>query len=149
MKTHPANLNPVRINHTPRILALVTLAILLLCAVARGRGQTPDPTTTSPADIYTLASVDGKSVPCIINHEGPAMTVQSGTFTITTNGRITSVMTVPVGDRKNVRAERAAAYTVKHSELTMPWKNAGRTRGRVAGQTFTMNHEVVMHLYRR
>lgn len=149
MKTHPANISPVRIDYTPRVIAFVVLTILLLCAVARGHAQGADKTTANAAGIYKLASVDGKNVPCIINHDGTTMNVESGTFTITTNGQITSVMTVSVGDKKNVRVERTATYTAKGLELTMKWQNFGTTKGRIAGQTFTMTNEGMAYVYKK
>lgn len=137
-------------NHTARFIALGLLAILLLGALSRAHGQTPEKAVVDPAGVYTLVSVDGKTVPCPINHEGTtAMNVQSGTFTITTNGQITSVMTVSVGDRKDMRCETHATYTLAGTELTMKWQNAGMTKGRIAGQTFTMTNENMAFVYRK
>ena len=147
MKTTRIRLD--RVNYTPRVIALGVLVVLFVYALARVNAQTADKVGDSPAGAYTLVSVDGKHVPCIINHDGTTMNVQSGAFTISTNGQITSVMTVSVGDRKNVRVERTATYTMKESELTMKWQNAGTTKGRIAGQTFTMTNEGMAYVYRR
>jgi len=137
------------INYTARIIALGLLAFLLLCTLARGHAQTADKAATSPVGVYTLVSVDGKKVPCSINHDGKAMNVRSGTFTITTNGQITSVMIVSVGERKNLRVERTASYEVKNSELTMKWQNAGITKGQLVGKTFTMTNEGMAYVYKQ
>ena len=128
MKTYLATNRPARINHTPRIIAFMVLVLLLLCAVARGRAQAVEKAAASPVGVYQLMSVDGRSVPGTINHEGTVMNVHSGSLTITTNHQITSVMTISVGDRQNVRVETHAAYTVKNSELAMKWQNAGLTK---------------------
>lgn len=141
--------NRSAVDYTVRIIAVSLLAFLLLCMLARGQAQTADKAATSPAGVYTLLSVDGKNVPCVINHDGRKMNVQAGTFTITTNGQVTSVMTVSVGDRKDIRIERTATYTVKNSELTMKWQNAGMTKGALAGQTFTMTNEGMAYVYRK
>jgi len=141
--------NRSAINYAARSIALGLLAFLFLCALARGHAQTANQAATIPAGVYTLVSVDSKNVPCTIKHGGTTMNVQSGTFTITTNGHITSVMTVSVGDRKDVQVERTATYTAKHSELTMKWQNAGITKGHVAGQTFTMTNEGLAYVYRK
>jgi hypothetical protein len=148
MKTNPAVSNPVRNYYTPRVIALGMLVVLLLCGLARGHAQSATK-SNSPTGVYSLVSVDGKDVPCTIKHEGTAMNVHSGTFTISTNGQVTSVMTVSVGDRKNARIETHATYTVKESELTMKWQNAGTTKGRVAGQTFTMTNEGMVYVYKK
>ena len=149
MKTHPANTSLDRSNYAPRVIALGVLALLFLCALARASAQPADKATTSPVGVYALASVDGRSVPCAIKHEGATMNVHSGAITIATNGQISSVMTVSLGDRKNIRVERSATYTVKNSELVMKWENAGITRGRVTGQTFTMTNEGMAYVYRK
>ena len=141
--------NRSAIDYTVRIIAISLLAFLLLCMLGRGNAQTADKVATSPTGVYTLVSVDGKNVPCVINHDGRKMDVQSGTFTISTNGQITSVMTVSVADRKNIRVERGASYTVKNSELTMKWQNAGTTKGALAGRTFTMTNEGMAYVYRK
>jgi hypothetical protein len=133
------------IDHTARVIAIATLSFLLAVTLARGQ-QTSDK-TPSHLGVYTLLSVEGKNVPCTINHDGRKMDVQSGTFTITTNGQITSVMTISVGDKKDIRVERTATYTVKDMELTMKWQNAGMTKGRVAGKTFTMTNEGMAYVY--
>ena len=149
MKTYPANTNSMRNNCTARVVAPGVLALLLLCAPSSGRAQTADKAAANPAGIYLLVSVDGKTVPCTIKHEGHDMSVHSGTFTITTNGQITSVMTFSVGDKKNLRVETRATYTVKNSELTMKWQNTGTTKGRIAGQTLTMTNEGMAYVYKK
>jgi len=141
MKTKTTTSHPVRNSYTARIIALAALAALLLGAWVRVHGEPAEQTGVNPAGTYTLVSVDGKKVPCTIDHEGRAMSVQSGVFTISTNREITSVMTISVGDKKNIRCETHATFTVKGSELTMKWQNAGMTRGRLSGQTFTMTNE--------
>lgn len=146
MKTSYSNHSAI--NYTARIIAVGLLAFLILCALARGHAQTADKAATSPVGVYTLVSVDGKHVPCTINHDGRAMNVQSGTFTISTNGQITSVMTISVGDKKR-SIETRASYTEKGTELTMKWQNAGMTKGRVADKTFTMTNEGMAYVYRK
>ncbi|HEX5222603.1 MAG TPA: hypothetical protein VFZ59_23815 [Verrucomicrobiae bacterium] len=137
------------IDYTARLIALGILAFLLLLTLVRARAQTPDQSAASPAGVYKLITVDGKSVPCTINHDGTKMDVQSGTFTITTNGQITSVITLSVGDKKNVRVERTATCTAKSGALTMKWQNAGTTQGHVAGHTLTMTNEGLAYVYQK
>ena len=143
------NIGPARNNYTSRIIALVVIATLLLCALARSHGQTADKATVNPAGTYLLSSVDGKTVPCTINHEGTDMDIHSGTFTITTDGQIHSVMNLSVGEQKNMLIERHATYTQKGAELTMKWQNFGMTQGCVAGQTFTMTNEGMAYVYKK
>jgi hypothetical protein len=137
------------VNYTARMIALGILAFLLLLTLARVHAQTPEKPAASPAGVYKLMSVDNKNVPCTINHDGRKMDVQSGAFTITTNGQITSVMTISVGDKKDVRVERTAIYTAQSGELTMKWQNAGTTKGRIVGPTFTMTNEGMTYVYQK
>jgi hypothetical protein len=148
MRTYTTRVNRHRTDYTPRVIAFLLLFVLLLCAAARGQAQAVEQ-ASSVAGVYTLMSVDGRSVPSTINHDGKGMNVHSGTFTVTTNGQVTSVMTVSVGDRKNLRVERTATYTLTNSELTMKWQNAGITKGRIVDQTFTMTNESVAYVYRK
>lgn len=136
-------------NFTPRIIAIAALAGLLLCALTRSHGQPADKATVNPAGTYSLISVDGKAVPCTINHEGTDMNIHSGTFTITTNDQITSVMNISVGEQKDIRIERHATYTQNGAELTMKWQSFGMTKGRVAGQTFIMTNEGMAYIYQK
>lgn len=149
MKTKISTMGPARNNYTPRFIALAALATMLLSALARAHGQPAEKKEVNPVGAYTLVSVDGKDVPCTINHEGTAMIVHAGTFTIATNGQITSVMIFSVGDRKNLRHETHATYKMKNAELTMKWKNAGMTKGRIVGQTFTMTNEGMAYVYKQ
>lgn len=142
MKTNYSNHSAI--NYTARIIALGLLAFLLLCTLARSHAQAADTTV----GVYKLISVDGKNVPCTINHDGRAMNVQTGTFMISTNGQITSVMNISAGDKKR-SIETHATYTEKNSELTMKWQNAGTTKGRVAGNTFTMTNEGMVYVYQK
>ena len=134
-------------NYTSRILALGLLAGLLLCAFARG--QDTNPPALSPVGVYELVSVDGKTVPGTISHEGTAMDISSGSFTITTNGQCFCRMIVSVGDRKNMVCDTRATYTLKGAELTMQWQGAGQTKGVIAGRTFTMTNEGMAFVYRK
>lgn len=151
MKTH-SNLRLPRItnrNYTARVFALGLLIALILAALARVRGGEPPKLAANPAGVYTLLSVDGKAVPCTINHGNVAMEIHSGVFTITTNKQCTSVMNFSVGERKNLRRETQATYKLSGAELTMQWQGAGRTKGQVIGQTFAMTNEGMVYLYQK
>ena len=146
MKTkRAARLHPLE-RHLPRLIALGLLLAVFLCTLARSRAQ---PAASDPAGVYTLVSVAGKAVPCTIDHEGTAMSVQSGTLTIATNAHVTSVMIISVGDRRDIRCETHATCKQKDAELTMRWQHAGTTQGRVTGATFTMTNEGMAYVYRK
>ncbi|HEU6449688.1 MAG TPA: hypothetical protein VFV23_14745 [Verrucomicrobiae bacterium] len=147
MKTNPVNDIGSSKNNNARIIAIGFLIALALCAAAAARGEATN-SSVDPVGNYRLISVDGKTVPCTIDHEGTIMEVQSGTFAIT-NGHCTSVIFVSVGDRKNIRCETHAGYKLDGAELTMRWENAGETKGAVSGNTFTMTNEAMAYVYKK
>src|ERR1017187_9205434 len=92
MKTQTLSPDTRLENYLPRLVALSLLAVLLLLALA-GCKNTPRTTAAiHPAGVYTLISVDGKSVPCNLTHEGVAMIVKSGSFIINAEGDRKSVV---------------------------------------------------------
>lgn len=147
MKANSHTERHVMENYAPRLIALCVLAGLLLCVLARGQ-DTKAP-LAKPAGVYALVSVDGKAIPCTINHGQQVMLVQAGSFTIT-NNQCFSRMVVSVGDRTNsVTCDTQATYTIKDSKLDMLWRNGGRTQGEISGNTFTMANEGMTFVYRK
>jgi hypothetical protein len=102
-----------------------------------------------PVGHYALASVDGKNVPCTLDHEGHTVTVKSGTFTFNPGRTCMSkvVFTVPNGSEAN--REVKATYIRQGSTLTMQWEGAGTTTGTLDGDTFTMNNEGMVFAYKK
>ena len=103
----------------------------------------------NPAGTYALVSVDGKAVPCTVQHEGRALTVKSGTFIINRDGTCSSKVSFSPPSGGDVLREVKASYTRQGAKLTMKWEGAGTTTGTVEGDTFTMNNEGMIFAYRR
>src|SRR5271157_4938267 len=109
-------------NYTPRIVALCLLAILLVIALMGCKKESSNTSSNVHPDlsgIYTLVSIDDKAVPCEISHEGAAMTINSGTFTISACARCSSMMNFSVGSGKDINLERKASFISQGEELTM------------------------------
>jgi hypothetical protein len=110
------------------------------------------PTTANaadPAGVYGLISVNGKPVPASVSHEGATLQVRSGTFTINADGTCgTKTVFVPPSGTEIAR-QVSATYTKDGSKLTMQWKGAGKTVGTVQGNTFTMDNEGMVFVYRK
>jgi hypothetical protein len=98
---------------------------------------------------YVLVSVDGNNLPATVSHGGAALKVLSGVFTINSDGTCNSktVFVPPTGNE--IEREVAATYTIVGSELTMQWEGAGVTVGNVEGDTFTMDNEGMVFVYRK
>jgi hypothetical protein len=137
---------------------------LTACVLLSGckRAETPRPATpaSSPAaadaaklpDIagsYTLVSINGTPLPFTVTHEGPGIQVTSGTFTIRPDGSCATVTAFVMPSGQAQSREVSATYTRDGSKLTMQWQGAGVTIGIVEGDTFTMDNEGQLFLYRK
>ena len=122
--------------------------MVLLCLACKQQEQKGS-TAVNPTGAYTLVSVDGKDVPCTVQHAGHSVSIHSGAFVINEDRTCSSKMdfTAPNG----VKASRNvnATYRQKGDTLTMKWDRAGVTKGAVHGDTFTMNNEGMVLTYRR
>lgn len=101
------------------------------------------------AGVYALVSIDGKQVPANVSHDGAALQVRSGTFTINPDGTCrTKTIFVPASGAE-ISREVSATYIQEGSRLNMRWKGAGKTVGTIQGDTFTMNNEGMIFVYRK
>jgi hypothetical protein len=148
MKTKSISAQASLETHAPRIIAISLLALLLLALTGCRHATTPI-AEIHPAGVYTLISVDGQNVPCNLTHEGVAMIVKSGSFTINADGTCRSLSTFAVPPHPDIHREVNATYTQKDAELTMRWRGAGVTTGSVHGNEFTMNNEGMIFCYRK
>ena len=94
-------------------------------------------------------TVNGKKVPATVSHEGTDLQIRSGSFTISADGTCSSKMTFvpPSGTEATVDAK--ATYTREGPKLNMQWQGAGKTTGTVEGNTFTMENEGMVFVYRK
>jgi hypothetical protein len=136
-------------NQTSRIAALGLLALILSLALTGCKNPTTAQADSNPAGIYTLVSVDGEKVPCRVKHEGVALNIKSGSFTITGDGQCQSVMVFSPPDHADIRREVKATYTQNGADLTIRWERAGVTKGRITGNQFTMNNEGMVLTYEK
>lgn len=101
------------------------------------------------AGVYPLVSVNGKTLPAQISHGNANLEVRAGSFTFNADGTCgTSTVFVPPSG-KEVKREVSASYTREGGQIKMKWKGAGRTTGVLEGQTFTMNNEGMLFVYRK
>jgi hypothetical protein len=105
--------------------------------------------TADPAGVYALTSVNGKPVPASVTHEGATLQVRSGTFTINADGTCSSKMICVPPSGTEATREVSATYIKDGPKLTMQWKGAGRTVGTIDGNTFSMENEGMVLLYRK
>ena len=98
---------------------------------------------------YDLVSVDGNVVPAKVSHEGTELQVLSGTFTFNDDGTCSSKMIFVPPSGPEATREVSATYTREGSKLTMKWEGAGTTTGTIEGDTFTMNNEGMVLVFRK
>jgi len=147
-----------------RFVLCCILCALTACVLLSGcrRAETPRPATpaSSPAaadaaklpDIagsYTLVSINGTPLPFTVTHEGPGIQVTSGTFTIRPDGTCATVTAFVMASGQAQSREVNATCTRDGSRLTMQWQGAGVTNGTIEGDTFTMENEGQLFLYRK
>ena len=128
--------------HALQLCFLLTAGLLL--SACKQEAKVADPT-----GVYVLVSVNGNNVPASVAHDGTALQVRSGTFTINADGTCsTKTVFVPPSGTEVVR-EVSATYTKEGSKLTMQWQGAGTTTGTIEGNTFTMDNEGMVFVYRK
>jgi hypothetical protein len=151
MKTNSSTADSQLETYLPRIVALGLLAALALLVFSgcKSNASARATTTIDPAGIYTLVSVDGKSVPCTVLHENTAVLVKSGVFTINPNGTCRSQTVFSVPPNGDVHRGVEATYTCQGTNLIMRWQGAGLTTGYVEGNQFTMNNEGLIFAYKK
>ena len=125
------------------------MAFLLLHLLTGCQSATTQAARIHLAGIYTLASVDGKIIPCDLSHEGASLVVQSGSLSFNANGTCRSLTVFSVLPRRDIHREVNAAYTQSGKELAIQWLGAGTTKGRLNGNVFTMNNEGLILVYRK
>lgn len=131
------------------------LAIRVACAVLTGlslaacQSKGSDSRTDVPEGVYALASVNGQPVPATISHDGASLQIRSGTCTFgpKQSCSTTTVFVPPSGPELSRTA--SATYSARGADLSLRWKGAGHTSGRVDGATFTLNNEGMVLVYRK
>ena len=103
----------------------------------------------SATGVYALVEVNGNKVPARISHEGVAVEVRSGSFTINADGTCASKTCFVPPTGAEVTREVSATYTREGSRLNMKWQGAGQTTGTLEDNTFTMNNEGMVFVYKK
>jgi hypothetical protein len=124
-------------------------AFLMLVWTGCNKNEAGSSTNIDPTGVYALVSVDGKSLPCSLPHDGAVLTIKSGAFTIKADSNCSSQVTFSVPTREDMIREVKATYTRQGAEITMQWEGAGATMGHVDGNTFTMTNEGMVFAYRK
>jgi hypothetical protein len=133
----------------PHFLGLCLISAFLMLAWTGCKNEAGSNANIDPTGVYALVSVDGKSLPCSLAHEGAALTIKSGVFTIKADSNCSSQITFSVPTKGDMSREVKATYTRQGAELTMQWEGAGMTMGNVNGNTFTMTNEGMVYAYRK
>jgi len=139
--------NPIQ-SLSPRAISLALITLLLTVLSLRARSQSVLETNNLAGD-YKLISVNSNAVPCVVHHEDADITVKSGLMVIRADGTCSShsVFSLPQNPEINRRVE--ATYTRSGNVLTLLWKGAGRTKGTLDGNTFTINNEGMIFAYQK
>lgn len=131
-----------------RGLALLGTAWVALAA-SGCRQHAAAPSASDIAGTYALVSVDGAGLPASIRHDAARLEVRSGSFEIKPDGtcHCRTVFVPPSG--KEITRDTHAQFTRQGTHLKMKWQHAGQTEGTVDADTFTMNNEGTVFVFRR
>jgi len=124
----------------------------LLPAVLVTTSCNPRPPVASdidPTGTYALVSMGGTSVPGMLQHGNASVSVKHGSFVIMPDGTCLSRIVFSLPSGQEAVREVKATYTRQGATLTMRWEGAGTTIGTVDGNTFSMNNEGVLFVYRK
>jgi hypothetical protein len=131
--------------HALHLVFLLTAGIVLSACKQEAKVAV----VADPTGVYTLVSVNGNKVPASISHDGATVQVRSGSFTIKADGTCaTKTVFVPPSGQEATR-EVGASFTKEASKLTMQWQGAGMTTGTIEGNTFTMDNEGMVFVYKK
>ena len=146
MKTEQNHMSTtVSTKHALQLVFLLTTGILLSACKPEAKVATGG----DPSGVYALVSVNGNPVPASVSHDGTTLQVRSGSFTIKADGACsTKTVFVPPSGQEATR-EVSATYTKEGSKLTMTWQGAGTTAGTLADNTFTMDNEGMLFVYKK
>ncbi|MGZ8940351.1 MAG: hypothetical protein ACXW32_14185 [Limisphaerales bacterium] len=103
----------------------------------------------APAETYALISVDGQPVPCSVTHNGGNLKINSGVFRFRPDGHCESSIELVSPAGQPVRKNVTATYSRDGEALTFQWKGAGKTKGTLSGDVFTMDNEGMVFSYQR
>jgi len=146
MKQSRSELNGLARRTTRRSLQWCLLPLVIAMAWVGCKKEATVADENNPVGTYRLVSVDRNRLPCAVQHEGRAMTVNSGGFVINADGTCSSKMLLAGSDSP---IEVKATYTREGSKLTMQWQGAGTTTGTFEANTLTMNNEGKVFTYRK
>jgi hypothetical protein len=146
MKTEQNQMLPtLSTKHALQLVFLLTAGLLLSAC----KQETKVAAGVDPTGVYALVSVNGNAVPASVSHDGTALQVRSGSFTIKADGTCgTKTVFVPPSGQEATR-DVSATYTKEGSKLTMQWQGAGTTTGTIEGNTFTMDNEGMVFVYKK
>ncbi|MBW8015020.1 MAG: hypothetical protein FVQ82_02460 [Planctomycetes bacterium] len=128
------------------MVILMVLGAALAGCKKTSSTEATETVVNDPAGVYTLVTVDGVKIPGTFSHGKRKVMLHSGSFII--NADNTCVSKTVFGSQKIARQVKAT-YTQDGSTLNMQWIGAGRTRGTIKGDTFTMNNEGMIFSYKK
>ena len=138
------------------LVAALTMASRICLGLAAGlilasctAGETSASSADASSSVYTLATVAGNPVPADISHDGTSLQVRSGAFTINADGTCSAQTVFVPPSNKEVTRNVSGTYIKDGPTLTMQWKGAGKTVGKLEGDTFTMNNEGTVFVYKK
>lgn len=131
----------------PSLFALLAVGLLLAGAGCNKEAKVAG--DSGVTGTFALVSVDGKPVPCVVQHGGQSPTVKSGQMVFKADGTGVGTTVFSIGSAPDNSRQVETTYTRQGAKLTLQWKGAGTTTGTLDGSTFTMDNEGMIFVYRK
>ena len=128
------------------------VVILVIGLCISGCSEDANPTETKTLDytgIYNLITIDGNNLPYTPSHEGNTLQVQSSTFILNTDAAFEMTMTYKRQSGEIFNQDFSGTYTLNNYTFTFHWQGAGKNTAALEGDSFTMNNEGLLFLYRK
>ena len=146
MKRDQAHI-PAKVTTKHALQLCVLLIAGLLLSACKPEAKVAE--SSDPAGVYALVSVNGNKVPASVSHDGTALQVRSGTFTIKADGTCSTKTVFVPPSGSEVARDVTATYTKEGSKLIMQWQGAGTTTGTIEGNNFSMDNEGMKFVYKK
>ena len=128
------------------MMGLLALGLSLTACKDTSKNTTQ---ASDDTDTYTLVTVNGNNVPYTPVPEGSAPQVQSGTFTLNTDGTVTHATNFGQVDGEELAPVSSGTYTLDGSHLSFQWPGGGTTTATLEGSTLTLDWEGAIFVYRK
>ena len=127
-----------------RKLFIATYAFAALTLAACGSDSSTAPTSASMAGTWNLSTVNGASLPFVVQSTNPKIEILSEQLQVNANGTFTQTAQVRYTQGTTVSTQAiadAGTYTLSGTAATFVWNDGSSGTGTVSGAKFTVGED--------